>query len=103
VILLPGKNESTLEEARMMSEYVGLNPSCDTLIIVCSQSHSRRAGMIFRKVFKKSGGNVHLVLSTSPYAPYDGRKWWADREKIQVVVCEWIKLLSFMLVEQWRV
>ena len=101
ILILPGSNNSTLDEAQLIREYIEINPEADTITVVCSKAHSRRAGMIFNKVFKSHGLDVHLVLSPSPYSDFEGKRWWSHRDNVEVVVNSWIKLIIFVTVEQW--
>ena len=103
ILIIPYGTNSTLDEALCIAGYVKMHPSADTLTLVCSASHSRRAGMIFRKVFKKADLRVVVSVSPSPYSLFDGEKWWSDRDNIEVVVFEWIKLISFVWFEQWNI
>ena len=60
ITVLPGDARSTLDEAVIVRNYIVSNPDIDTLILVSSPYHLRRASMIFRKAFKEAG--LHLFL-----------------------------------------
>lgn len=102
ITVLPGEAESTRQEAQIISSWLKQNPGIKKLILVSSNNHTLRSGMIFRKKFKKEGIKTEILLSPSPYTKHsDLSKWWTDREKIEVVVFEWMKIVAFIVVEQW--
>lgn len=102
ITIIPGEAESTKQEAQIISTWLKQNPGLKSLILVSSNSHMFRSGLIFRKKFRKEGIEIKILLSPSPYTKHsDLSKWWTDREKIEVVVFEWMKIVVFVLVEQW--
>jgi uncharacterized SAM-binding protein YcdF (DUF218 family) len=50
--VLKGGAKSTMEEASIIRDYIGTVPGVDTLILVSSNEHMRRASMIFEKTLK---------------------------------------------------
>lgn len=104
ITVLPGEAESTKQEAQIISAWLKQHSSVDTLTLVSSNNHTLRSGMIFRKKFKKDEVKTEVILSPSPYSKHnDLSKWWRDREKIEIVVFEWIKIVVFVAVEQWSI
>lgn len=99
--ILHGNAKSTLEEARIISSYLKSHPGKDTILLISSASHTRRAALIFHETLKKAGLPVHLMVSPSPYSGFDGARWWTDKEKTATVFYEWTKIISFILFEQW--
>ena len=102
IILLPGKAQSTQMEAIIVRDFLKTKPGIDTLIIVTSAAHTRRAGMIFGKALGEMDNQIVIYTSPSKYSGYTGVKWWKDREDIQQVVFEYIKMLNFLVFEQWE-
>ena len=102
ITVLPGGAQSTAMEADIVSAYLKTRPEVDTLLLVTSPSHTRRAGMIFRKAFRKNGLEITIIACPSRYNAYEGRGWYKRKEDIQRVVFEYIKLTAFVLVEQFR-
>ena len=102
ITLLPGGAQSTAMEADIVSEYLRNHPEVDTLLLVTSPSHTRRAAMVFRKAFRKHGLEITIIACPSRYNAYEGRGWYKRKEDIQKVVYEYIKLTAFMMVEQFK-
>jgi uncharacterized SAM-binding protein YcdF (DUF218 family) len=102
IYILPGDTRSTRDEAVVIRQYALDHPSIHSVTVICSSSHSRRAGMIFRKAFKKAGLPVTIKVNPSPYSDYDGKGWWKDREEIQTVVYEYLKMAAFLVIDQWK-
>jgi uncharacterized SAM-binding protein YcdF (DUF218 family) len=99
IILLPGDARSTMDEVIAVRDYLKSNPSVDTLILVSSPAHTRRANMIFRTALRKSSEEVVIGCSPSRYSDFNPHKWWKRKEDIQSVLSEYVKIISFMLFE----
>ena len=102
ITIIPGEATSTKMEARLVCEYILQNGGIDTLLIVTSPAHTRRAGMIFENAFSKYGLKVTVITCPSKYGSYDGRKWYFNREEVQDVIFEYIKLATFVTIERFR-
>ena len=100
ITLLPGDARSTLTEAVIVSEYLATNPGIDTLILVSSPTHMRRASVIFRTAFKDLDKPVYVGCSPSAYSDFNAERWWRHKEDIQDVLSEYLKTVSFILVEK---
>lgn len=100
IIVLSGDARSTLTEAIRVSEYLATDPGNDTLILVSSPPHMRRAAMIFRTAFKELERPVYVGCSPSAYSDFSAEKWWRQKEDIQDVLSEYLKTLSFILIEK---
>ncbi|MFH1120045.1 MAG: YdcF family protein [Bacteroidota bacterium] len=102
ITVLPGRATSTQIEALITREYLSGHPEIKSLLIISSASHTRRAGMIFKKVMNK-GHATDILTSPSIYSSFRAQKWWRYRESRQDVVYEYIKLLNFLLIDQFRI
>ncbi len=100
ITILPGDAESTMEEALVIDKYLTGQNAIDTIILVSSKTHTRRASMIFNHVLRKSGKNVTVLCSPSRYTGFNASRWWMKKEDIQDVVLEYVKLASFVLFEK---
>lgn len=100
IIMLPGDARSTLDEALAVRKYVETNPSTDTILLVSSPAHMRRAGMIFNAALKNLPADVYIGCSPSSYSGFNPEKWWRRKEDIQAVVSELVKITSFQLFEK---
>ena len=83
ITVLPGDAQSTLPEVIKAREYLEADASIDTLIIVTSPTHTRRASIFFKTAFKNAGPQICVLCSPSTYSHFDARHWWRGREEIQ--------------------
>ena len=102
ITIIPGEANSTIKEARLVCEYLLNHVDVDTLLIVTSPAHTRRAGMIFNNAFKNHGLKVTVITCPSRYGSYSGKTWYLNREEIQEAVYEYIKLFAFLSIEQFK-
>lgn len=102
ITMLPGDARSTLDEALAVSDYLAMQPGQDTLILVSSPAHMRRAYMIFKTVLKRADLNTYVGCSPSKYSSFNPDRWWRRKEDIQSVLSEWIKILNFKIIEQGK-
>lgn len=102
IIKVPGPARSTQQEATLIRDYVLDKASIDTLIIVSSSPHARRAAMIFRKALKNKNRKFCIMVSPSIYTSYNPDGWWKRREDIQYTLSEYLKILNFQLVERFK-
>lgn len=102
IIHIPGRASSTRAEADTIASWLHTHPENDTLAIISSSAHTRRAFMIFSDSFSDNDMDITLVSIPSRYSEFDGKKWWTDRESAKQVFMEWMKIVSFVLVEKWQ-
>ena len=88
VLILEGNSRSTQVETLTIREYIRNNREIESIILVTSKFHSGRA----KKIFKKA---------LSVLDPSNVNQWWKDREDIEWVVLEYLKLANFYLWEQF--
>lgn len=100
ITVLPGNARSTLDEARVVRDFIWRGSTVDTLLLVSSATHMRRASMIFRAVLRDSKTPVCIGSSPSAYTNFDAKHWWRSKEGIQTVLTECVKIGSFILFER---
>lgn len=100
--IIPGRAASTRDEAQITANYLKQNPQIDTLIIVSSAAHMRRASMIFKDTFKDNNLNTIILTVPSKYSGFNAKHWWKHRESAKQVFMEYVKITSFLLIEQWQ-
>ena len=100
ITMLPGEARSTLDEALIVRDYLKAKSDIDTLILVSSPAHMRRAMMIFRSAMKYAGIPVLVGCSPSAYTNFNPEKWVKNKEDIQIVLTEYLKITSFVLFER---
>lgn len=100
ITMLPGEARSTLDEAVAVSEFIKRNSDIDTLLLVSSPAHMRRAYMIFSRILRNTERPVYIGTSPSSYSSFNPDKWWRRKEDVQSVVSEMVKILSFLTIER---
>jgi len=98
--ILPGNASSTQMEAESVRNNLQSTTGVDTLVLVSSSTHTRRAFNIFKAAFKGMEEPPVLLSSPSAYTEFHAEKWWKDREDIQEVVLEYLKMVNFFLFEK---
>lgn len=100
IIILPGDAESTMSEVLIIRNYISLNNNIDTILLITSSPHTRRASMIFNKAFSEMETPVTVLSIPSVYNKFNADKWWRCKEDIQIVFLEYMKLMNFLLFEK---
>jgi len=100
ITILPGDARSTITEVKATINYLSQHPDIESLIIVSSPSHMRRAMMIFRTALRYSDIPVSVGCSPSTYTGFNPEQWWKSKEDIQIVLSEYLKITSFVLFEK---
>ena len=101
VLILEGNSRSTQDEALTIREYIRNNREIESIILVTSKYHSRRAKQIFKKALSVLDREIDIYSSPSKYDPSNVNQWWKDREDIKWVVLEYLKLTNFYFWEQF--
>jgi uncharacterized SAM-binding protein YcdF (DUF218 family) len=99
IMILPGNAQSTQDEAVVIAQYLKNRHDIDKILLVTSKFHSHRSELIFQKALADL--EVEIYSAPTPYDPYQARGWYKDREDIQSVVTEYIKLANYFVFEQW--
>ncbi len=102
IVILPGDAKSTFEEAAAVKDYLRKNKRIDTLILITSSYHTRRATLIFNDVFSGLENKVTIISRASKYTGFDAENWWKKRETKKVVLYEYLKLLNFYLFDRYN-
>jgi uncharacterized SAM-binding protein YcdF (DUF218 family) len=100
ITILPGDARSTQDEAIVVRDYLSRCTTVDTLLLVSSSVHMRRASMIFKAAVKNNDHPVYIGCSPSVYSDFNADKWWRDKEGIQSVLTEYVKMGSFVVFEK---
>ncbi len=99
ITVIEGEAASTRDEALLLKSFFGDHSTERQLVIVTSKYHSKRASWIFKNIFNKTGRDIYVYAT--PYDTFDAEHWFKNREDIQNVIFEWIKLFHFLLWEKW--
>jgi len=92
IIKYKSDSESTIDEARLITLYLK-DKGYKSLILVTSDFHSRRAGIVFRRYADING----LRLIVHPAPDVFKKEWWKVRSRKKIVLLEYIKSFYYML------
>ncbi len=70
----------------------------DSVLIVTSDFHTRRALDVFKREIPGRSFSVAAVRDDAQY----GARWWTHRQWAKTFVDEWLRLLWWKCVDQWR-
>lgn len=101
ITILSGDALSTQDEAVIVREYLKSENGIDSLIIVTSKYHSRRAKKIFAKAMSSMDREVRVISCPTPYDDFNVEDWWRSREDLKRGALEYFKLVNFYLREQF--
>ena len=68
------------------------------VLIVTSDFHTRRALSIFRRELR---GRTFSAAASRDSTQF-GARWWTHRQWAKTLVDEWLRLLWWNVVDQWR-
>ncbi|MBN1386925.1 MAG: YdcF family protein [Bacteroidales bacterium] len=100
ITVLPGGAKSTHMEATIIREYIAGKPEIDTILLVSSAEHTRRASLIFKSAFVKTGMPVKVVSIPSYYSDFNAEKWWKSRKQVKEVLMEYLKISDFYVFDR---
>lgn len=86
---------STRDETRDAAKCLGQDRR---VLLVTSDFHTRRALSIFRHELPGKTFSVAAARDTTQF----GTRWWAQREWAKTCLYEWLRLLWWKGVDQWR-
>jgi uncharacterized SAM-binding protein YcdF (DUF218 family) len=81
--------ESTREEAEHLAQEIR-SYGARSLIVVTSNYHTRRAGLIFRRL----NPNVQVSIAAAPAPPFTAETWWHTRTGRKMFLQEWMKTIA---------
>ena len=87
-------------EAEVVRDYLATRANINTLLLVTSSQHTRRAFKLFKAAFRSIPEPPDLYCSPSSYTNFNAEKWWRNKNDIQKVVEEYMKLTNFVLFEK---
>lgn len=97
VTVCPIQGLSTKDESRDAAQCIaGLGAK--SVLIVTSDFHTRRALSIYQHEFP----NYKYSVAASRDAEEFGAKWWTHRQWSKTFIDEWLRLLWWKLIDQWR-
>jgi uncharacterized SAM-binding protein YcdF (DUF218 family) len=97
ISLCPINGLSTKDESRDAEKCLAREGS-NRVLIVTSDFHTRRALDVFRRELPQYEYSVAAARNEEQF----GVRWWRHRQWAKVFVDEWLRLLWWKLVDQWR-
>lgn len=94
VIIMEERPTSTYEDAIFVKDDM-LSRGFRSAIIVSSPHHTRRARMIFKKVFKDQK-DISLQITPFEGGDFQVKKWWTRENELIGVVNEYCKLFLYL-------
>ena len=85
---------STFDDAKVVRDLVQ-EKGYQSLIIVTSPTHSRRAWLTFQKVFEKD--DIEIMVVPSKYTKFRSDDWWKTEGYFEEVIAEYLKLLHYSI------
>lgn len=93
-IILEPNSQSTYENARAVRK-IARAKGFQSLILVTSSYHSRRAGWIFKKIFKND--RIDLRICPSPQSWFKKENWWGKPNHVLILKREYERLIWYYL------
>src|SRR5580700_4664562 len=97
VSVCPIDGLSTKDESKDAEKCIA-GEGAKSVLIVTSDFHTRRALNIFRKEIP---GHAYSVAAARNDEQFDAR-WWTHRQWAKTFFDEWLRLIWWKLVDQWR-
>jgi uncharacterized SAM-binding protein YcdF (DUF218 family) len=92
--------KNTYEEALDLEQLLESRGTIQSVIIVSSPYHLRRAQWVFKRVL---GERVKVQFAPVPFEhSYESRRWWTNRLSRQMVASEYLKLLFYYVRYQFQ-
>lgn len=102
IIQIESQNRSTIDEANDLREYLSVHQDINKVTLVTSSYHSRRAYLIVKNRLKSLNRSVIIDVYPNLYTNSNLKQWWKNKEDAVFVVTEYMKILSFLLWEQFN-
>jgi uncharacterized SAM-binding protein YcdF (DUF218 family) len=102
IIQLESQNRSTIDEANVLKDYLSVHQEINKVTLVTSSYHSRRAYLIVKNRLKSLDRSVTIDVYPNSHTNSNLKKWWKSKEDAVFVVTEYMKILSFLLWEQFN-
>ena len=94
ILISDGPVKSTIEEAGVIKKVVE-EKGYQSILVITSPTHTRRAWLTYRKVFEKS--DVRILMLSTPYSKFNPEDWWKKRRYVRAVILEYQKLIFYLL------
>jgi hypothetical protein len=97
VSICPINGLSTKDESREAEKCLQ-REGAKSVLIVTSDFHTRRALEVFRREFPEREYSVAAARNDQGF----GSRWWTHRQWAKTFVDEWLRLIWWKAIDQWR-
>jgi uncharacterized SAM-binding protein YcdF (DUF218 family) len=84
---------STAQEAEQLRSYAA-SEGFNSLIVVTSPQHTRRAWIAFRHMFEDTG--VSVSMRPTRFSGFEPEGWWKRRKYVRDVILEYMKIVWYL-------
>ena len=88
------RSRSTIEDAQYSLPLVKAGQA-RSIILVTSSYHTRRAGKVFRKLYRPEG--IAVLVWPAPDRQFNPKRWWTRHEDLGLVVWEYVSAVLYFL------
>lgn len=97
ISVCPIEGQSTKEESKDAEKCLQ-RVGAKSVLIVTSDYHTRRA----RDIFRREMPGLEFSTAAARDDSYFGTRWWQHRQWAKTFVDEWLRLIWWKVVDQWR-
>jgi hypothetical protein len=97
VSICPVEGLSTKDESKDAKQCLA-GESTESVLLVTSDFHTRRALSVFRREIP---AHTYSVAAARDEAQF-GIKWWTHRQWAKTLVNEWLRLIWWKMIDEWR-
>lgn len=97
-ILIQGNSRSTIEDAKLSLPMVK-KEAAQSIILVTSPYHTRRAAKVFKKIFEKE--KIKILVHPVSKSDFYPKCWWTRHEDTSYVVWEYMASVLYFLKGYW--
>jgi uncharacterized SAM-binding protein YcdF (DUF218 family) len=101
IVQFESQTYSTIDEANVLRDYLVLHPEIKKVTIVTSSYHSRRSLLIIKDRLKSIKHPIIIDVYQNHYSTINLKKWWKKKEDAVHVISEYMKIISFLFLEQF--
>ena len=95
IVALQEKTAGTYGEALLLKKYIDEKQSIDSMILVTSGFHSRRAKWIFHKVLRQNRVRIIAVEAEIPH--FSTQNWWHSEHGVLALFNEYLKFAYYWI------
>lgn len=97
ITIVKGPALNTQAEAEIVAAWLVNHPATDTILLVSSSYHMRRASFIFRNAFATRELDITIISIPSRHTTFDPENWWQTPADRNIVFYEYLKIAYNLL------